>query len=111
MAAKLVDEDLKPVAKFVDEEFKPAAKLVDNKELRPVAQKVETKELKPTVPKVYDEEFKSATQMVELIDDMEEKHARGVEELKLVKDIEEMKSKLNQLESKLTEVSPFLSFF
>ncbi|XP_021281575.1 vesicle-associated protein 2-2-like [Herrania umbratica] len=106
-------EDLKLIR---DAEPKPKDNFVNSKELKPVKD-VESKpakdvELKPMEDILDTEELKSVKIKeldalkdgeVDALKDGEVKTLKAVEELKLVKDVEEMKSKLNDLESKLGE--------
>ncbi|KAK6289043.1 hypothetical protein POUND7_000584 [Theobroma cacao] len=98
-------EDLKLTK---DAELKPKDNLVNSKELKP-AKDVESKPVKDVESKPMEdildtEELKSVKiKEFDALKDGEVKTLKAVEELKLVKDVEEMKSKLNDLESKLGE--------
>ncbi|XVF30872.1 hypothetical protein REPUB_Repub16aG0095100 [Reevesia pubescens] len=109
------DAELKPRNAFVngedlkltkDAELKPKNDFLDSKELKPV----KDLESKPTEDIPDTEELKSVKEKeFSALKDGELKTLKTVEELKVAKDIEEMKSKLNNFESKLGEAEATIS--
>lgn len=99
---KIVEDNKFGYAK--DEEFS-AAKVVENKEFSAA------KDVEFVATKVVEDKEFSAAMDVELVaaKDTEQRSVMDVEEtkLKLTKEVDEIKSKLNVLDSKLLEVSLF----
>ncbi|OMO58011.1 Major sperm protein [Corchorus capsularis] len=89
-----IDADLKPKNNFVNGELKPVKEV----ESKPMEDTLDTEELKL----VKEKELNT-------LKNEEVKAFKAVEDLKLVKDVEQMKSKLNDLESKLSEAEATIS--
>ncbi|OMO55346.1 PapD-like protein [Corchorus olitorius] len=89
-----IDADLKPKNNFVNGELKPVKEV----ESKPIEDTFDTEELKL----VKEKELNA-------LKNEEVKAFKAVEDLKLVKDVEQMKSKLNDLESKLSEAEATIS--
>ncbi|KAL1064251.1 hypothetical protein V6Z11_D13G199200 [Gossypium hirsutum] len=99
---KDINDDLK-LTKYT--ELKPNNNFFNSKELKP-AKDVEAK---PRENVLDTEEFKPVKEKeFNELKDGEVKILKSVEELKFAKDVEEMKSKLTDLESKLGEVRVFI---
>ncbi|XVF06551.1 hypothetical protein REPUB_Repub06bG0058900 [Reevesia pubescens] len=89
-----------------DAELKPKNNFVNSKELEPV----KDVESKPMEDVLDTEELNSGKEKeFNALKDGEAKTLKTVEELKVAKDIEEMKSKLNDFESKLGEAEATIS--
>ncbi|TYJ01940.1 hypothetical protein E1A91_A13G189600v1 [Gossypium mustelinum] len=100
---KDINDDLK-LTKYA--ELKPNNNFFNSKELKPV----KDVEVKPKENVLDTEEFKSVKEKeFNELKDGEVKTLKSVEELKFAKDVEEMKSKLTDLESKLGEAEATIS--
>ncbi|KAK4849717.1 hypothetical protein QYF36_000159 [Acer negundo] len=116
-------EELKPA---MDAELNQRKVLIDSKELKPATDAelnqrkgvIDSKELKPdenaewnpSKEAINSEELQPRKDTEsKLMKNVEFKAVKAVEELKLVKDIEEMKAKLNELATKLSEAEVTIS--